>query len=185
MRWSFQQPHISRSKVHAPISRTAFSWLGTFMVSAGRGILVVIAALACSACASWSGSKDQYFVCSYDTAWGAAMESLKDRPIQVQDKFKGLIETGWVEMEGTDRAYGAFQREGFGNRERARMTVKIKQLDDVVSVSVLESRQRWHLKGGVTQQATKWWPVDPSTEAEAKVFERLGNNLKEKGCVAT
>lgn len=148
-------------------------------------ILTLIVSLTCSGCATLSGSNDQFFVCSYDVVWDAALESVKDRPVQAQNKDKGLIETGWIEMEGTERSYGIFQREGFGNRERARMTIAVKQLNDVTSVSVLENRQRWHLKGGITQQSTKWWPVDPSAEAEAKLVERLNSKLKEKGCVAT
>jgi len=148
-------------------------------------ILVLTGFFTWSGCATLSGSNDQFFVCSYDIVWDAALESVKDRPVQVQDKDKGLIETGWIEMEGAERSYGMFEREGFGNRERARVTVAVKRLNDVTSVSVLENRQRWHLKGGITQQATKWWPVDPSEEAEAKVVERLNTKLKEKGCVAT
>ncbi len=148
-------------------------------------ILALIGSLAWSGCATLSGSNDQFFVCSYDVVWDAALDSVKDRPVQVQNKDKGLIETGWTEMEGAERTYGIFQREGFGNRERARMTLAVKKLNDVTSVSVLENRQRWHLKGGITQQATKWWPVDPSAEAESKVVERLTYKLKEKGCVAT
>ena len=144
-----------------------------------------ILSLAVSGCASLSGSKDQFFVCSFDTTWAAALESVKDRPLQQQDKEKGVIETGWVEMEGKERTYGIFQREGFGNRERARMTIAVKQMNDVVSVSVLESRQRWHLKGGITQQATKWWPIDPSEEEEAAVVSRLNDKLKDKGCQTT
>jgi hypothetical protein len=147
--------------------------------------LGLIVLLAVGGCASLGGSKDQFFVCSFDTTWDAALESVKDRPLQQQSKEKGIIETGWVEMEGKERAYGVFQREGFGNRERARMTIAVKPMNDVVSVSVLESRQRWHLKGGITQQATKWWPIDPSEEAEAEVVSRLNNKLKEKGCMST
>ena len=148
-------------------------------------LIVLIGLLACSGCASLSGSNDQFFVCSYDVVWDAALESVKDRPIQSTDKDKGLIETGWVEMEGTERSYGIFNREGFGNRERARMTMAVKGLNDVTSVSVLENRQRWHLKGGVTQQSTKWWPIDPSEEAEAAIVNRLNRKLKEKGCLAS
>lgn len=148
-------------------------------------LLALIGSLTWSGCATISGSNDQFFVCSYDVVWDAALETVKDRPVQVQNKDKGLIETDWIEMEGTERSYGLFQREGFGNRERARMTIAVKKLNDVTSVSVLENRQRWHLKGGITQQATKWWPVDPSPEAEAKVVDRLNYKLKEKGCVAT
>ena len=148
-------------------------------------LLALIGLIAWSGCASLSGSNDQFFVCSYDLVWDAALESMKDRPIQVKDKDKGLIETGWIEMEGQERPYGIFNREGFGNRERARIMVAVKRLNDVTSVSVLENRQRWHLKGGVTQQATKWWPIDPSEEAEAAVVHRLNRKLKEKGCIAS
>ena len=145
--------------------------------------VVLIGSLVWSGCAALSGSKDQFFVCSYDVVWDAALDSVKDQPIQVQDKDKGLIETGWIEMEGTERSYGIFEREAFGNRERARMTVEVKRLNDVSAVSVLENRQRWHLKGGVSQASTKWWPVDPSEKAEATVVNRLNTKLKEKGCV--
>ncbi|TLY24103.1 MAG: hypothetical protein E6K66_05995 [Nitrospirae bacterium] len=148
-------------------------------------IIALIGLLAWSGCATLSGSNDQFFICSYDVVWSAALESLKGRPIQVQDKDKGLIETGWVEMEGTERSYGIFERDAFGNQERVRMTLAVKRLNDVTSVSVLENRQRWHLKGGISQQATKWWPIDPSEEAEATVVNRLQNKLKEKGCVAS
>ena len=146
-------------------------------------MIALIGSLVLSGCASMSGSKDQFFVCSYDMVWDAALDSVKDQPIQVQNKDKGLIETGWIDMEGAERSYGIFQREAFGNRERARMTVAVKRLNDVTSVSVLENRQRWHLKGGITQQSTKWWPIDPSEKAEATVVNRLNTKLKEKGCV--
>ena len=136
-------------------------------------------------CASMSGSKDQYFVCSYDIVWDAALQSVKDQPIKSQDKSKGLIETGWIEMEGVERTYGIFDREGFGNRERARLTVAVKQMNDVTSVSVLENRQRWHLKGGVGQASTTWWPIDPSEKAEATIVNRVSTKIKEKGCSTT
>src|SRR5262249_16815023 len=101
-----------------------------------ESIIMLLGFLAWSGRASLGGSKDKFFVCPYDVVWDAGLESVKDRPAQVQDKTKGLIETGWVEMEGTERSYGIFDREGFGNRERARMTVMVKRLNDVTSVSV-------------------------------------------------
>jgi hypothetical protein len=146
---------------------------------------LLIASVTLPACALWSGSRDQHYVCSYDVVWDAALDSVKGRSLQIQDKAKGLIETGWLEMEGRERPYGMFGREGFGNKERSRMTVTVKNLNDVTAASVLETRQRWHEKGGVTQQATKWWPIEPSEEAMAEVVGRLNSKLNENGCTAT
>ena len=133
-------------------------------------------------CASLAGVQERYLVCPYDTVWEAAVDTLKDRPILVKNKANGMIETDWMEMEATPRPYGIFAREGFGNRERARLELTVKQLKDVTSISLSETRQVWHLKGGVTQQATKWWPVDPSEKAMAAVLNRLSDKLKERGC---
>ena len=138
--------------------------------------------LLLAGCAAMSGSSDQYYVCSYDTAWDAAIETMKPYSITSQNKEKGWIETGWIEMEGKERSFGIFSREGFGNKERARLSAKVTQDKDVASVSILETRQRWHARGGVTQQATRWWPVDPSEEVLRDVTDRLNSKLQEKGC---
>ena len=132
-----------------------------------------------------SGSHDHYYVCSYDTVWDAAVDTLKAHSITSQDKDRGVIETAWLEMEGKERSFGILGREGFGNRERARLTVIVKSHNDVASVSVVENRQRWHARGGVTSPATKWWPVDPSEEVLQDMTTRLNNKLQEKGCSAT
>ena len=147
--------------------------------------ITILMLLAMSGCATMSGSHDHYYVCSYDMAWDAAVDTVKAHSITSQDKEKGMIETAWIEMEGKERTFGMFAREGFGNRERARLTVTVKRLNDVASVSILENRQRWHARGGVTQQATKWWPVDPSEEVLHDVSNRLQTKLKEKGCQAS
>jgi hypothetical protein len=136
-------------------------------------------------CASLSGSHEHYYACSYEVVWDAAIDILKPHSITSQNKERGVIETAWIEMEGKERTFGAFGREGFGNRERARLTATIKRMDDVAAVSMLETRQRWHAKGGVTQQATKWWPVDPSEEVMKDLTDRLNSKLQEKGCSAS
>ena len=138
--------------------------------------------LICSACASLSGSHDQYLVCRYDTVWDAALESMKDRPLIRQDKEAGVIETDWTETAVDGRGFGAFGRDLFASKERARMSFVVKRADDTTTVSLVENRQRWHLRGGVTQQATKWWPVKPSEEAMNAVINRLNAKLKERGC---
>ena len=127
---------------------------------------------------------DQYVVCPYDTVWNAATDTMKAYPVKFKDKESGVIETGWTEMEGEERGYGLFQRTstGFGNKERARMVLTIKRLNEVTEVIVTENRERWHLKGGVTSQATKWWPVEPSEEAMAAIMARINTKIKDQGC---
>jgi hypothetical protein len=52
----------------------------------------------------------------------------------------------------------------------------------VASVSVLETRERWHARGGVTQQAVKWWAIEPSEQVTNDLVDRLNVKLKAKGC---
>jgi len=141
-------------------------------------------ALLAVGCAALSGSREEYFVCSYDIVWDAALETMKGQSVATSDKDKGLIETRWLDVPpASERSFGIFGREGFGNEERARMTISVKRLNDVASVSVLETRQRWHARGGATSQALKWWPIEPSEDATDAVVNRLNAKLKEKGCV--
>ncbi|HXC67146.1 MAG TPA: hypothetical protein VN638_06975 [Nitrospiraceae bacterium] len=143
----------------------------------------VILAFLFVGCAMLSGSQEQYYVCSYDTVWEGSIEIMKGHSIATSNKEKGLIETNWQEVPPTsERTYGVFGREGFGNTERARFTVTVKRMDDVASVSVLETRERWHARGGVTQQALKWWAIEPSEEVTNGVVDRLNARLKTKGC---
>ena len=145
---------------------------------------IIILALFSVGCASLSGSHDQYFVCSYDTVWDAALDTMKGQSIATYDKDKGVIETNWLDVPPiSERSYGIFGRDVFGNQERARFTVSIKRMIDVSSASILETRQRWHARGGVTQQALKWWPIEPSEDATDAVVNRLNAKLKERGCV--
>ena len=147
-------------------------------------LALVIFVLLSVGCAALSGSREQYFVCSYDIVWDATLESMKGQSIASYDKETGVIETSWLEVEPvSEQSYGIFQREGFGNKERARMTASVKRMDDVASVSVLETRERWHARGGVTQQALKWWPIEPSEDAIDAAVNRLTAKLKAKGCV--
>lgn len=147
--------------------------------------LAFLTFLALTACASLSGGRDHTFVCSYDTVWDATAETMKGYSVTSENKSNGTIETAWVEMEGQTRPYGLFSREGFGNRERARLTVVVKSDNGASTVNVLETRQRWHARGGVTQQATRWWPVEPSDEVMAEITDKLTAKIKDKGCEAS
>lgn len=147
--------------------------------------LFLLPLLVVTGCASLSGSRDHTFVCPYDTVWNATLETMTGYSVTSENKSNGTIETAWVEMEGKTRPYGLFGREGFGNRERARLTVSVKKDNNSSSVNVLETRQRWHAKGGITQQATKWWPIEPSEEVMDEIAGKLNTRLKEKGCEVT
>ena len=149
-------------------------------------VAMILLLSVCSGCATLSGDREQFYVCSYDAVWDASMEVMKGQSIASSNKDKGLIETGWIDVAPlTEGSFGIFGREGFGNRERARMTVSIKRMNDVASVSVLETRQRWHSRGGVTSQATKWWPTEPSEVTTNEVVDRINAKLKEQGCLPT
>ena len=146
-------------------------------------IALALFALLSVGCAALSGSREQYFVCSYDSVWDATLETMKGQSVSTYDKEKGTIETSWQDVPPTsERSFGIFGRDGFGNNERARITLSVKQMNDVASVSILETRQRWHSRGGVTQQALKWWAIEPSEEVMNGVVDRLKVKLKAKGC---
>ncbi len=150
--------------------------------------LLQLAVLSSSAvfmlgCASLS--KEQQVVCPYDTVWNATLDTMKEFPVRVKDKGIGVIETGWTEMEGPGRKFGVFQRSAFDNKERARMIVTVKRLDAETEINVTENREQWHKRGGVSSQATRWWPVEPSEEAMTAVMNRINAKLNTQGCSAS
>jgi hypothetical protein len=131
-------------------------------------------------CASLS--REQHVVCPYDTVWNATLDTMKEFPVRVKDKEDGLIETGWTEMEGPGRQFGIFRRAAFDNKERARMIVTVKRFNEETEISVTENREQWHKRGGVSSQATRWWPVEPSEEAMTAVMNRINAKMKAQGC---
>jgi len=186
VRLSCQWQHISRQDTHSdPSERDRRVRERVVCAMSSSRIAVIVMTILSFGCAALSGSRDQYFVCSYDSVWDTTLETMKGHSVSTYDKEKGVIETNWLDVPPvSERSFGIFGREGFGNKERARMTVSVKRMNDVASVSVLETRQRWHARGGVTTQATRWWPIDPSEDATNDVVNRLTAKLKEKGCVS-
>ena len=72
---------------------------------------------------------------------------MKGQSIATSDKSAGLIETGWMDVEPiTERSFGIFPVKDSGIKN-ARVSVAVKRMNDVASVSVLETRQRWHSRG--------------------------------------
>lgn len=47
-------------------------------------------------CTTFGDVQERFAVCSYDHAWDAALDAVKDRAVTKKDKEDGLIETGWL-----------------------------------------------------------------------------------------
>jgi len=142
------------------------------------GLLVLLAG-----CSSLAGVQERYTVCSYDQVWDAAVDSVKDRSIRVQEKEKGVIETTWLEIPMPGRTFGAFQREMAESKDRSRIILKVKRLNDVTNVNFHEERQRWAFRGG--SRLFGWADAEPSKEVIADIDHRLDAKLKERGCTLT
>ena len=133
-----------------------------------------------TACASIGGMQERFAVCSYDHAWDAALDAVKDRSIIRKDKDGGVIETGWLEIPMPGRTYGVLQRELADSKDRSRLVLSVKRLEDVTKVSFTEERQRWAFRGG--SRLFGWATTDPSQEVLADVHTRLNSKLKDHGC---
>jgi hypothetical protein len=108
---------------------------------------------------------------------------VKDRAIDTKDKDAGLIVTGWLEIPMPGRTFGALQRELADSKDRSRITLTVKRLDDVTKISFAEERQRWAFRGG--SRLFGWAATDPSEEVMHDVQRRLDTKLKEHGCSLT
>lgn len=145
-----------------------------------RLFTLLLAPMLLTACASMSGMQQRFAVCSYDHAWEAALEAVKDRAIVTKDKDDGMIVTAWLEIPMPGRTFGALQREVGDSKDRSRVTVTVKRLDDVIKISFVEERQRWAFRGG--SRLFGWASTDPSAEVMFDVQSRLDTKLKEHGC---
>jgi hypothetical protein len=141
-------------------------------------LLIMTGLLA--ACASTGGMQQQYAVCSYDHAWEAALDAVKDRSITRKDRDAGAIETAWLEIPMPGRTFGALQRDVANSKDRSRLTLTLRRLDDVTKISFVEERQRWAFRGG--SRLFGWADTDPSADVMHDVHSRLDAKLKEHGC---
>lgn len=122
-------------------------------------------------------------MCPYDHAWDAALDAVRDRSVIVKDKDRGLIETTWLEIPMSGRTFGVLQREVPDSKDRSRLILTIKRLDDVTKVTYIEERQRWTFRGG--SRLFGWAAADPSEEVMHDIQRRLDSKLKEHGCSRT
>ena len=148
-----------------------------------RYLSLFLILLLLTACSSMSGMQQRFAVCSYDHAWEASLEAVKDRAINSKDKDTGLIVTGWLEITMPGRTFGALQRELADSKDRSRITLTVKRLDDVTKISFIEERQRWAFRGG--SRLFGWASTEPSEEVMRDVQSRLDSKLKEHGCSLT
>lgn len=148
-----------------------------------QNIALLILALVAAGCAAWTGIQKRYVVCSYDAAWDAALDAVKDRRIATKDKDEGVIETGWLEVPMEGRTFGAFQREMRDSKDRSRIHMKVKRMDDVVLVNFNEERERWVFRGG--SRLFGWAPAESSDEVLGTIQTRLDSKFKEHGCTLT
>lgn len=148
-----------------------------------RYLSLLLTILLLTACAAMNGMQQQFAVCSYDHAWEAARDAVKDRSITRQDKDKGVIETAWLEIPMPGRTYGALQRDMGNSKDRSRITLTVKRLDDVVKIGFVEERERWVFRGG--SRLFGWASTDPSEEVMNDVQRRLDSKLKVHGCSPT
>lgn len=148
-----------------------------------RYLSLFLILLLLTACASMSGMQQRFAVCSYDHAWEAALEAVKDRAITRKDKDGGIIETAWLEIPMPGRTFGALQRELADSKDRSRITLTVKRLDNVTKISFIEERQRWAFRGG--SRLFGWASTDPSEEVMRDVQSRLDAKLKEHRCSLT
>ena len=130
-----------------------------------------------------SGMQQRATTCSYDQAWDAAIDAVKDRSADTTDKEAGVIVTHWLEIPMPGRKYGAFRREIPDSKDRSRLTLRVKRVDDKTRVFFLEERQSWVMRGG--SRLFGWAPIDPSEEVMRDVQDRLDAKLQEHGCSAT
>jgi len=146
-------------------------------------LLIILFTGLLTACASTSGMEERFAVCSYDHAWEAAMAAVKDRAVQTKDKDAGLIVTDWLEIPMPGRTFGVLQRELADSKDRSRITLVVKRLDDVTRISFIEERQQWVFRGG--SRMFGWASTDPSEEVMYEIQNRLDKKLKERGCSPT
>lgn len=152
-------------------------FISTFLLLTSVSLL-----LGCSALSGPTLTAERYMACPQESVWNSTLETLEHYPVTVKDKAQGLIETDWQVQPVAGRTYGIFSREGLGDKERSRLTISLKSIQQgVVSLKLTERRHHWGFVGG--QQLYKWYPVEPSQEALNHVLNQLTTRLDKEGCI--
>jgi len=138
--------------------------------------------VGCSMLSGPSLTTERYMACPLDSVWKGALKALEHYPVTVKDKFAGLIETDWRIQPVAGRPYGLLGREGLGDKERSRLTLSVKPIQEgVVALKLTERRHHWGFRGGA--QIYKWYPVKPSQKALNKIVHQITAQLNQEGCI--
>lgn len=145
-----------------------------------RFLFIMIMTTWFTGCAFLGGMHEFAAICDYDRAWEAALDTVKDRSVSTQDKDSGLIVTDWLEIPMPGRTFGIFGRDMGDSKDRSRITLRVRHLDDGTQISFIEERQSWVFRGG--SRLFGWAPTDPSNYVMRDLLNRLDTKLKERGC---
>ncbi len=160
------------------LSMTTLSFLRTSILTLSGFALL-------SACSTLSGpslTAERYMACPQDSVWKGALEALEHYPIAEKDKSAGLIETDWRIQPVAGRPYGILGREGLGDKERSRITLSVKPIQEgVVALTLTERRHHWGFRGGA--RLYEWYPVEPSQEALNTIINKITVQLDQEGCI--
>ena len=78
-----------------------------------------------------------------------------------------MIDTTWLEIPMPGRTFGALQRDLGDSKDRSRISLTVKRLDDVTKIGFIEERQRWAFRGG--SRLFGWADTEPSAEIMADI----------------
>jgi len=127
-------------------------------------------------CLTLAGKPTAVSLCSFDQVWDTSAVALADFPLQTVDTAAGVLETGWVEVEGSRQA-GLFQRDV--NKERFKYVVEVTQDGAGAVATVLQLREEWSPMGVRMRQ---WRGIPGNPAEESAVAAEIAKRLKAKGC---
>lgn len=136
-------------------------------------------ALGCvllAGCMTLAGKPTAVSSCSFDQVWDTSILTIADVQFETINKAAGVLETQWVEAEGSRQA-GIFQRDV--NKERFKYVVEVKQDGTRTIATVLQLREEWSPMGLRMRQ---WRGMPGNPQEESAVAAEITRRLKEKGC---
>ena len=114
------------------------------VIVTSRNQLSAFTCLLLSGCMTLAGKPTASSSCSFEQVWDASILTIADVQFETINKAAGVLETQWVEVEGSRQA-GIFQRDV--NKERFKYVVEVKQDGAGAIATVLQLREEWSPMG--------------------------------------